>query len=344
MQRTMFISAIIIALSLSILGQMPDKMDKTEQAIMAVANNYANAIVKRDTSAMERILADDYLEVLTDGRFDNKQTLLKIYKTPVPANAGKLEGIDFSDVKVRVFGDTAIMTGRTNLRGTTADGQAYPRQDFAMTATMVKQKGQWQIASLHASEMPMPKAAANSSGDTAKTEQSVMMLSAEYAKAFVKRDAAAMEKLLADNFIQILPNGSSLVKADYINNYKAPLPANSGTLDMPELSSPKVNMFGDTAIMTARVSTRSQDAAGKTVNEDFLYTMTAIENNGRWQIAGLQSIEIPSRTPPAGMGNQCKFDKGPRAGQTQDYSHLKPVTLGTNCGDGRGSTGKVVAP
>jgi hypothetical protein len=64
----------------------------------------------------------------------------------------------------------------------------------------------------------------------------------------------------------------------------------------------------------------------------------------KWQIAGLQSIEIPSRIPPAGMGNHCKFDKGPRAGETQDYSHLKPYPLGKPCQDGRGNSGKFVAP
>jgi hypothetical protein len=46
--------------------------------------------------------------------------------------------------------------------------------------------------------------------------------------------------------------------------------------------------------------------------------------------------------PPAGMGNACKFDAGPRAGQTQDYSQLGNLPLGSPCQDGQGSTGKVV--
>jgi hypothetical protein len=44
-----------------------------------------------------------------------------------------------------------------------------------------------------------------------------------------------------------------------------------------------------------------------------------------------------------GMGNACKFDAGPRAGQTQDYSQLPPLPIGSPCQDGEGSTGKVVS-
>jgi hypothetical protein len=135
-----------------------------------------------------------------------------------------------------------------------------------------------------------------------------------------------------------------LSKTDLVNNFKAPLPENAGTLNMPEISSPIIRMFGDTAIMSARVTTSGKNEKGEATGGDFLYTMTAVENNGRWQIAGMQSIEIASRIPPAGMGNHCKFDKGPRAGQTQDYSTLKAYPLGTPCYDGRGSTGKFVAP
>ena len=47
--------------------------------------------------------------------------------------------------------------------------------------------------------------------------------------------------------------------------------------------------------------------------------------------------------PPAGMGNACKFNAGPRSGQTQDYTQLGFAALGTPCYDGQGSTGTVVA-
>ncbi len=66
-------------------------------------------------------------------------------------------------------------------------------------------------------------------------------------------------------------------------------------------------------------------------------TVVALEGSG---------ISGPSPGgPPQGMGNACKFNSGPRAGQTQDYSQLQPLPLGSPCQDGQSplSTGVVVA-
>ncbi len=51
-------------------------------------------------------------------------------------------------------------------------------------------------------------------------------------------------------------------------------------------------------------------------------------------------------TPTLGGGGKstlCKFDSGPRAGETQDYAPKAPLPVGGPCHDGAGSTGKVVA-
>ena len=56
--------------------------------------------------------------------------------------------------------------------------------------------------------------------------------------------------------------------------------------------------------------------------------------------------------PPAGLrpvqqvqtSTLCRFTQGRRAGQTQDYAPMAPIPVGSNCQDGQGSTGVVVAP
>lgn len=320
-----------------------NEMKNTEQAVMALSRDYADAALKRDTAAIERLLADDFVGVSRNGNYTTKSQIITNFKTPLPENDGELLGIDINDWKVRMYGDTAVMTSKVTFRGQSATGQK-SSYDRIYTTVAVKKNKKWQIVASHRSTIPPPKAETDSSSEMKNTEQGIMALAGGFANAIFKRDAAAMDKLLAENFIEILPSGVRWSKIDYMNSFKTPLPENAGTLNMPEMSSPIIRMFGDTAIMSARVTTSGKDAKGEATGGDFLYTMTAVENNGQWQIAGLQSIEIPSRIPPAGMGNQCKFDKGTRAGQTQDYSHLKPLPLGTACQDGRGSTGKLVAP
>lgn len=44
------------------------------------------------------------------------------------------------------------------------------------------------------------------------------------------------------------------------------------------------------------------------------------------------------------MSTLCLFDAGPRAGERQDYAPMAPIPVGKSCQDGRGSSGKVVAP
>jgi hypothetical protein len=39
----------------------------------------------------------------------------------------------------------------------------------------------------------------------------------------------------------------------------------------------------------------------------------------------------------------CKFNAGPRAGQTQDYAPMAPIPVGSACQDGMSSTGVVIA-
>jgi hypothetical protein len=53
--------------------------------------------------------------------------------------------------------------------------------------------------------------------------------------------------------------------------------------------------------------------------------------------------QVRQQAPPQ-KSTLCVFDAGPRAGERQDYAPMAPLPVGTPCHDGRGSTGKVVAP
>ncbi len=67
MRKTIFLVALIIATSLSVFGQKTDKqsskMSKAEQEIKALASDFANAVVKKDAVALERLLTADFIDV-----------------------------------------------------------------------------------------------------------------------------------------------------------------------------------------------------------------------------------------------------------------------------------------
>jgi hypothetical protein len=54
--------------------------------------------------------------------------------------------------------------------------------------------------------------------------------------------------------------------------------------------------------------------------------------------------EAPAKKGTDGTSTLCRFDRGPRAGQIQDYAPMAPLPIGSGCQDGAGSTGWVVAP
>lgn len=148
-----FTGTFILASAFSVSGQMTDqsnKIDKNEQAILALANDYANAVVKKDVAAIDRLLTDDYLEVFSPkGTVGTKSELIQSYKTP-SSNDVKLEAIDITNPKVRLYGNTAIQIAGLTLRYKMADGKAVS-YDFTASIVAIKEKEQWKIASFIAS-------------------------------------------------------------------------------------------------------------------------------------------------------------------------------------------------
>ena len=77
-----------------------------EKAVAALDTQYQAAVAKNDAATMDRILADDFILVTGKGKVFTKSDLLN------EARGGKTvyERQDDSEQKVRVYGDTAIVT------------------------------------------------------------------------------------------------------------------------------------------------------------------------------------------------------------------------------------------
>jgi ketosteroid isomerase-like protein len=75
----------------------------------------------------------------------------------------------------------------------------------------------------------------------------VTALDSEYQLAVLRNDAATMDRILADDFVLVLGNGTVYKKADLINA------ARDKTIiyERQEDSNRTVRVFGDTAIVTA---------------------------------------------------------------------------------------------
>ena len=86
-----------------------------EKAVAALDTQYQAAVAKNDAAVMDRILADDFILVTGKGKVFTKADLLS------EARGGKTvyERQDDIEQKVRVYGDTAVVTALLRVKGIT---------------------------------------------------------------------------------------------------------------------------------------------------------------------------------------------------------------------------------
>jgi ketosteroid isomerase-like protein len=122
---------------------------RTEREVSDTVKSWAASIVSRDMSALGRILADDI--VITDytGKVRGKAEELEILK-PMPHV--KTISVDNEDVKIKVYGKTAVVTALTKMKFNI--GGMETGMDLRYTAVFVKQDGRWQIVALQTARVP----------------------------------------------------------------------------------------------------------------------------------------------------------------------------------------------
>ncbi|MFL5586319.1 MAG: nuclear transport factor 2 family protein [Ktedonobacteraceae bacterium] len=125
--------------------------EHAEQEVLRLADAWANAELRGDTTFLERILADDYIGIGPLGFMLTKQEWLARHQ----AGDLKYESFSLDEIKVRVYNnDAAVLTGRQVQNGAYR-GNSIQAQ-FRTTLVFVRQQGQWQLASLQLSTIGQP--------------------------------------------------------------------------------------------------------------------------------------------------------------------------------------------
>ncbi len=151
MKRIAF--AVCVAVFLFAVGAQAQTPAQTEvehatQELITLENDWAQAGVKKDIAFLDRILADDFTGTGAEGDVFNKvQELADVKSDAFVATSWVQE-----NVKVRVYGDAAVVTGRSTVKaqykGKDASGQ------YQWTDTFIKRDGRWQCVATHSSRIP----------------------------------------------------------------------------------------------------------------------------------------------------------------------------------------------
>jgi hypothetical protein len=131
------------------MGKMPAKMARGNAAVEGIKRLEAErnkALVAGDTAAIDRLYSDDYTSAV-GSTFRTKPDVLADLKS----GALKLEASSNDETNVRVYGNTAVVTGKTTSkvhdRGSDTNGQAY------FTRVYVNQNGRWRLVANHSSRV-----------------------------------------------------------------------------------------------------------------------------------------------------------------------------------------------
>src|SRR5262245_39705259 len=122
------------------------------EAVAALDTEYQAAVARNDADTMARILADDFVLVLGNGTVHTKEELLKEARAKSIQYEQQVE-IDNSQ-KVRVWGDTAVVTAKLWLKGT-YNGERFERKLW-FSDTYVRTKDGWKYVFGQAS-IALPK-------------------------------------------------------------------------------------------------------------------------------------------------------------------------------------------
>jgi ketosteroid isomerase-like protein len=109
---------------------------ETERYILESERQWAESVATGDTSAIERILADDFIGVDPKGHLYTKQKMIdETRNAPKYFLSNRL-----NEVKVRFYGKTAIAQGSE-----TWEKRSGERGRFVWTDTWLQRNGRWQI-------------------------------------------------------------------------------------------------------------------------------------------------------------------------------------------------------
>ena len=147
MKRSLaIVTLVIFALAVSVPLAW-SQSGNAEQQIKTLFDQTVAAQLKADTNFFGKILADDYMSIRGDGSVITKAQEIEGYKS----GGIKYDANDVKDLKVRVYGNTAVTTAFMVIKNV-RNGKPYGGT-IRSTRVWVKQKGNWECVANQATRV-----------------------------------------------------------------------------------------------------------------------------------------------------------------------------------------------
>jgi ketosteroid isomerase-like protein len=139
MRKRLLIGLLIIASPIIAQVKPAQRVDSSQdrEALMRLTDEIVRAKSKRDIDALERIFGDDYVFTNPAGLLAHKAE----YIDGARADTATYESVMNSERVVNLYGDAAVVSGVTTVKGS-YDGHDIGGR-FRFTSTFVKRKDGW---------------------------------------------------------------------------------------------------------------------------------------------------------------------------------------------------------
>ncbi|MFL6467887.1 MAG: nuclear transport factor 2 family protein [Pyrinomonadaceae bacterium] len=152
MRTGLIVTFAIWVCSAFVYGQTTSVGSKTSRAeaeLMQIEREIGDANVRRDRAFFERLEAEEFIFTDSGGGLTTKAEDVGSFDKP--AGETKLASYVPDEMKVSIYGNTAVVAGRVTSTYKSPKGEAVVRSRF--TDVFVKTKGRWQIVAGHSSRI-----------------------------------------------------------------------------------------------------------------------------------------------------------------------------------------------
>ncbi len=121
--------------------------DRAEAELIELAHEWDRTMVENDAEAIGRYMSDDWEIIGSDGSVGDKANFLALVKSGALSH----DVMESHDLKVRVYGNTAVVTAR-GVSGGKYQGQSFREVERA-TCVFVRHEGSWRCVLTHLSRI-----------------------------------------------------------------------------------------------------------------------------------------------------------------------------------------------
>lgn len=250
-----------------------------EAQLRAINHRFVDSFVVANGDFMDVLTGEDFLLTGLDGAWHDRANFLAQLRQPAP-----LDGASYEDVRVRLFGQVAVLHGV--FEGVLQDGKAarvrytdvYLWNDTAWKLVSAQNTSLKELVAVQQHTATTPSHAPWQGQDPTGNDGAVLRaLNENYVQAFRGADVAWYDAHLSPGYVVVYGDGSFHDRAAALADFAQPHFAEH--IKSFPVDKVKIRRFGDVALIHAENAYELKDGR-KGVNR---YTDIWFKQNGKWQ-------------------------------------------------------------